>query len=296
MLFHLANWYLKAKFFNKHAPLQTVLFITDRCNLSCSHCCIYNHQNPISKSYRQIEEELQYAYNLGSRFVDFEGGEPTLWRDGERTLNNLIDLAISIGFYTTTVTTNAQLPFRGLRAHSIWVSMDGVGEYHDAVRGKGSFDKLVANIADCGHNALSINMVIDANNYVNVLDALDFAQTNPNIQSIAFNFYTPFSLNDDPLFLDWDKRCQVIDQIIEKKRSGYAIMNSVSGLKRMKNLNFKKACWLCNYILVDGTRLLECPGSTVGVCEKCGFCMAGEMRSVLNFCPDTLMAGLKLRV
>ena len=23
--------------------------------------------------------------------------------------------------------------------HSIWVSMDGVGEYHDAVRGKGAF-------------------------------------------------------------------------------------------------------------------------------------------------------------
>ena len=30
-------------------------------------------------------------------------------------------------------------------------------------------------------------------------------------------------------------------------------------------------------------------------CSDCGFCMAGEMASVFNFCPDTIVAGLKLR-
>ena len=164
MIFYLGSWYFQTKFLKRRKPLQTVLFITNRCNLSCSHCSVYDHEHPTDKSYEQIREELQYSYDLGSRFVDFEGGEPTLWRDGDRRINDLIDLAHQIGFFTTTVTTNAQQPFAGLKANSIWVSMDGIHEFHDAVRGQGTFDKLVKNVDSCGHKALSANMVIDSNN------------------------------------------------------------------------------------------------------------------------------------
>ena len=296
MIFYLASWFVQTRFLGKEKPLQTVLFITDQCNLSCKHCSVFNHQNPTSKSYEQIKEELQYSYKLGSRFVDFEGGEPTLWRDGERNLNDLIDLAKEIGFFTSTVTTNAQRPFGWLKANSIWVSMDGIHEYHDAVRGPGTFDKLVENVQASGHKALSANMVIDANNYVNVADTLEFVKKTPAFKSIAFNFYTPaFQKEEDPLILDWDKRREVIDYLIAQKRAGAPIMNSRSGLKKMKDLSFKKVCWMCNYILPDGTRLNECVGKSYNVCDQCGFCMAGEMRSVMNFCPDTLLSGLNLR-
>lgn len=296
MIFYLASWFFQTRFLGKEKPLQTVLFITDQCNLSCKHCSVFNHQNPTVKSYEQIKEELQYSYKLGSRFVDFEGGEPTLWRDGERNLNDLIDLAKEIGFFTSTVTTNAQRPFEWLKANSIWVSMDGIHEYHDAVRGQGTFDKLLENVQASGHKALSANMVIDANNYVNVAETLEFVKKTPAFKSIAFNFYTPaFQKEEDPLILSWDKRCEVIDYLIAQKRAGAPIMNSRSGLKKMKDLSFKKVCWMCNYILPDGTRLNECVGKSYNVCDQCGFCMAGEMRSVMNFCPDTLLSGLNLR-
>ena len=75
---YLAQWFVRARFFGRRAPMQSVLFITDRCNLSCKHCSVYNHTNPTSKSYEQIREELKYCHSLGSRFVDFEGGEPLL--------------------------------------------------------------------------------------------------------------------------------------------------------------------------------------------------------------------------
>jgi coenzyme F420-reducing hydrogenase beta subunit len=48
--------------------------------------------------------------------------------------------------------------------------------------------------------------------------------------------------------------------------------------------------------MVDGQRLPECNGKSAGVCEQCGFCMAGEMASVMSLKPETLLAGLKLRV
>lgn len=294
--FYLPWWYLRACLLGGHRPLQTVLFLSDRCNLRCKHCAVYARKEPVSKTYAQVEAELRGAYARGSRFVDFEGGEPFLWRDGDRTVNDLCDLARKIGFFTTTITTNAQLPFPNSHAHSIWVSMDGVGAYHDEIRGAGAFDKLARNVAACGHPHLSVNMVVNKLNYTQIKAAADYARQNPAIEQISFNFHTPYEGTEHLYIDDWDLRVRLLDEIIALKKAGYPIMNSVSGLKRMKNLDFKKACWVSEFIMVDGTLLTECPGKVSGVCDRCGFCMAGEMYSVLHFKPDTLLAGFKLRM
>lgn len=295
MFFYLPYWFFQVRFLGKRKPLQTVLFISDECNLSCKHCTIFNNLNPTVKSIDQIRDDLLYSYKLGSRFIDFEGGEPMIWRDGDNDINNLIALAKEIGFFSTTVTTNAQIDFKNCAADSIWVSMDGIGKYHDNIRGEGSFAKLEKNIANSNHKALSVNMVINSQNYSNVEEAIVYVKQNPAIKSISLNFHTPYSGTEE-LFLDWDLRCQVIDKIIEMKRKKFPIMNSESGLKIMKNLNFKKVCWICNFILTDGTRLNECVGKSYNMCDQCGLCMAGEMRCVLNLKPDTILSGLNLRL
>lgn len=294
-LAYLPLWFLKARILGKKAPLQTVIFITDYCNLSCKHCSESGHMGTIMKSYEEIDEELRYAYKRGSRFVDFEGGEPTLWQYGEYRLNDLLDLAKKIGFFSTTITTNAQNSFHDCKADSIWASLDGYKEYHDVVRGEGAFEKLDKNIAECGHRSLSVNMAINKLNRVSVKDTIQYAKDNKAIRSISLNFHTPYPGTEE-LMLDWDERCKVIDEIIEMKKQGYQIMNSISGLKIMKKRGFKKDCWVTNFILTDGQRFDECPGSKINICDDCGFCMAGEMYSVLRFKPDTILAGLKLRL
>jgi len=293
-LFYLPFWFFKTRVLGIKSPLQTVMFISDKCNLACKHCTVYQQKNPTIKSYEQIREELERSYRFGSRFVDFEGGEPTLWYEDDKDLNSLIRLAKKIGYYSTTITTNAQLPFDGSEADSIWVSLDGLGDYHDAIRGKGTFDRLGKNIESAGHPHLSVNMVINSQNYTSVEETIEFAKNNPHIRMISLNFHTPYE-DTEHLFLDWDKRAEVIDLIIRKKKAGYPIMNSVSGLKLMKNNRFKKYCWVADFVLPDGTYLRECPGSVAGVCDRCGFSMAGEMHSVMHLKPDTILAGMKLR-
>jgi MoaA/NifB/PqqE/SkfB family radical SAM enzyme len=294
-LLYLPFWFFKAKFMGNKSPLQTVLFISDKCNLACKHCSVYRQTNPHIKSYDRIKDELLYSYRLGSRFVDFEGGEPTLWREGEKDLNSLIRLSKEIGFFSATITTNAQLPFSGSEADSIWVSLDGLGDYHDKIRGKGSFDRLVKNIAAANHPHLSVNMVVNSENYLSVEETIEFAENNPHIQSISLNFHTPYE-GTEYLFLDLKERVRIIDLIIEKKKAGYSIMNSISGLKLMKHNCFEKQCWVTNFIMSDGTRLTECQGKSAGVCDQCGFSMAGEMHSVFRLKPDTIFAGMKLRM
>jgi len=293
--FYLPFWFLKAKFFGIKKPLQTVIFISDQCNLACQHCTVYKTENQNIKTYEQIKEELEYSYALGSRFVDFEGGEPTLWHDGDHDLNSLIRLSKAIGFFSATITTNAQMPFTGSEADSIWVSLDGLGDFHDEIRGKGTFDRAVQNIDSAQHPKLSINMVVNSKNYTSVAETIEFAKTNPHIRSIALNFHTPYA-GTEHLFLEWQQRAAVIDLIIKKKKSGYPIMNSVSGLKKMKHNNFKKQCWVTNFILPDGTRLPECQGKTAQICDRCGLAMAGEMNSVFSLKPDTILAGMRVRM
>ena len=79
-LAYLGQWYVRA-LLGRRAPLQSVIFILDRCNLRCKHCSVYELEHPRCKSFDTIREELEDCYRAGSRFVDFEGGELYLWKD-----------------------------------------------------------------------------------------------------------------------------------------------------------------------------------------------------------------------
>jgi MoaA/NifB/PqqE/SkfB family radical SAM enzyme len=298
-LFYLPFWFFKTKLGSKR-PLQSVVFISDKFNLACKHCCVYNSKDPRVNTYEEVKADLEYCYNQGSRFIDFEGGEPFLWKDESnpndvKDINSLFRLAREIGFYSVTVTTNAQINFDHCEADSIWVSLDGLAEYHDQIRGAGAFDKLLRNIQSNPHPHLCVNMVVNSLNYQSVEETIEFAKDQENIKAISINFHTPYP-GTEYLMLDWDMRCKIIDKVIALKKKGYPIMNSVSGLKLMKHNKFKRYCWVTNFVMVDHTKLPECQGSEAGVCDKCGFCMAGEMNSVMRFKPDTIFSGLKLRI
>ena len=294
-ILYLIIWFFKAKWLKKRKTLQSVIFISNQCNLRCKHCHVFETENPVSRSFEEIHHDLLYCYEQGARFVDFEGGEPILWKDGEKDINHLIESAKNIGFFSTTVTTNGQLPFGHCKADSMWVSMDGLGKFHDITRGNGAFEKLEENIQKSNYTSLHVNMVIHIHNYMNVKETLQYVQASPYIKKIAFNFHTPYQGTEE-LFLPWKEREETIDLIIEMKKRGYPIMNSVSGLKMMKTNHFPKHCWITNFILADGTRLTECLGKSAGICDSCGLCMAGEMSSLFTLKPDTVFAGLKVRM
>lgn len=304
---YLAQWYARA-LFGRRAPLQSVIFILDRCNLRCKHCSVYELEHPRCKTLQQIREELEDCYRAGSRFVDFEGGELYLWRDRqsadrdrEYDINDVLDLAHGIGFYSATITTNAQLPFNGSHADQVFVSMDGVGHWHDEIRGEGSFARLEKHVhAFHREKPLCVNMVINSLNIGGVEETLEYVKNNPDIDHISLNFHTPFK-GTEYLYPDEAERNRVIDMLIDYKRRGYPIMNTVSGLEAMKVVNGRvactdKYCWITNFIYSDGSRTPKCMGKRFGVCDKCGFSMGGEMYSVFHLRPETIIAGIKLRL
>lgn len=298
-LTYLAQWFIRARFFGRKAPLQTVLFITDKCNLRCKHCSVYGSAGYKQRSFADILEDMKQSYKAGSRFIDLEGGEPTLWKEDGKTINDIIDAAIDLGFFSVTVTTNAQQDFSWIHPNSIWVSMDGVGIYHDSVRGEGTFARLEENIKNSGKRHICVNMVVNSLNWESLDLAMEYAKKNPAIEQISINFHTPYP-GTEYLMLPAEKKVEIIDKVLSYKKKGYPVMNSSSGLKRMRKnalgkMKLGKECFVTNFIYPDGSRGL-CLGYGTDQCRDCGFCMAGEMSSVFHFCPDTLMAGFKLRM
>ncbi len=310
-------WWQLRTWFGRRSPLQSVIFILDKCNLRCKHCSVYAITTPRIKTLEQIRTELEYCYSQGSRFVDFEGGELYLWKDcsdgqaGGRDydINDVVDLAHKLGFWSVTITTNAQLPFCGSHADQIWVSMDGVGKWHDEIRGEGTFKRLEENIKTYSEQktlseknkktGVCVNMVINRLNYPCLDEVMEYVKNNPYIDEVSFNFHTPFSETED-LFLDADIRNATIDKIIDYKHRGYPVMNSISGLRAMKMQEGKtlcgdKYCWITNFIFSDGSRAPKCMGYTHGVCDRCGFSMGGEMHAMQHLKPDTLLSAMKLR-
>ena len=297
--FYLAQWFVRARFFGRRAPLQTVLFITDKCNLRCKHCSVYGSAGNRQRSFDDIVADMKYSYELGSRFIDLEGGEPTLWKQDGRTINDLIDAALEIGFFSITVTTNAQQDFSWIHPQSIWVSMDGISEYHDRIRSEGTFARLEKYISTSGFKHICVNMVVNALNYESLDAAMEYAKNSPYIEQISINFHTPYP-GTEYLKLHKEKEIELIDKVLDYKRRGYPIMNSRSGLKLMKRnmlgqVKLGNECFVTNFIYTDGSRGL-CLGYGTEQCRACGFCMAGEMASVFSFKPDTILSGFKLRM
>ncbi|MCL2526260.1 MAG: radical SAM protein [Coriobacteriia bacterium] len=301
------SWFFQVRILGKRKPLQSVIFITDKCNLQCKHCAIVQEgRNSRSKPYTQVIEELQYCLDQGSRIVDFQGGEPSMWTDespeakalngGETAdINTLIATAKRMGFFSTTVTTNAQAPIIA-DADLIWVSIDGDQGFHDSQRGSGAFEKTMKNIRASDHPKLNANMCVTKENWQDFEKVADIVKNTPQLKKMAFSFYTPFE--DKDLTPTAEQRSAVIDQAIALKKSGFPLMNSLPAIELMRdpqNYIHGAQCWISNFIMSDGTKIDGCRGEMDGVCDECGFGMAAEMYLLWRLSPRMIKGALAAR-
>jgi MoaA/NifB/PqqE/SkfB family radical SAM enzyme len=137
------------------SPLYLVLFVTDRCNARCKHCLLADGVHKPDKSSELTLEEIEVLSKKMDPllFLLPTGGEPFLRDD----LGEIIKL-----FYKNNRVRNVGIPTNGFFTEKIVriiqdiletcpdldlgvdVSLDGVGEKHDEIRGvEGLFDNAV---------------------------------------------------------------------------------------------------------------------------------------------------------
>ncbi len=118
--------------------------ITDRCNLRCRHCYIGEglHQDLSFERIKKVLEEFEEIQGL--RLL-LSGGEPLLHPHFWEINDILRDYA-----FRSVLLSNGTLITRDvskrLRVHEVQISLDGMKEGHESIRGKGTFEKAVSAI------------------------------------------------------------------------------------------------------------------------------------------------------
>lgn len=234
---------------------------------------------------------IDRLYDRGNRLLMFEGGEPLLWRDADRRLHDLI-LYARRRFYSVGVTTNGTLPL-DLPADVLWVSVDGLRETHNTLRGAPIFDQVIANVRASRHPRLYAHVTINSINAGEVPELLRFL--NGIFNGITIQFYYPYHHKDD-LFLDFDRRAPLLDEIIDLKAQGIRILNSKASLKALK-----RNTWVCRDRLMDnanpdGSFQQGCylKGRADIDCSRCGFSPHTEISLACQGQPQAILAGMKI--
>ncbi len=103
-------------------PFLASYKLTYACNLKCIQCP-YHHYPVQQQSFTDVLLTLDQLAARGNRIVVFEGGEPFLWRDGDRTVNDII-LEAQKRFLCVGMTTNGTQSLNAT-PNILWVSIDG---------------------------------------------------------------------------------------------------------------------------------------------------------------------------
>ncbi len=230
-------------------------FVTWKCNLRCGYCPYVTDTGSELFSYalgvrdEMSTEEAKLAVDqlseLGVVWMSFTGGEPLFRRDLEEIVSHARKKGmITILDTNAALVTQSRSKSLGEVFDRVVVSLEGLEEKNDELRGRGSFRRTMRGVELLRKNTdcrIGINFVVNRLNYQEVEDTVNFLRG--KVDSITFqpvHHASEFLLEKEAAY--W-----VQEKLLELKRKYPAfILNTVSHLK------------LFGDHLAGGRRWLEC--------------------------------------
>ncbi len=270
---HFATFGVKTILFRKKLPILGTVIVTDKCNLHCKHCSV-NNITAVVHPYTQVKREMQELYDMGIRILFFCGGETFLWRDGEKTLRDLVIEAKEMGFLIVNVVTNGTYPIDLPEADLILLSLDGDREHHNEIRGN-TYDTIMNNIANATAENICFYMAINQINKDCVAHVCRTARDTKNVKAVSFNFHTPYPDTRELALTKEDKKkcCDTIEQMMKE---GAPIFNLKSAFPYLIENKFPTPCHQC--VVIENGKISTC-GRCIDVpdlCSECGYFFVAE--------------------
>ena len=162
------------------SPLSVQWKITNRCNLKCKHCYIGDKCND-SIDKKSIEIIVEKIIKSSVLKLTISGGEALLVDNLDEICEKVISAGIKVKIFTNgyyLVDFLSKLDRRKIRYSdlTICVSVDGLRNVHDNIRGEESFDKLIAGILECKKRGITVitNTVINDYNADDIIDLFQY--------------------------------------------------------------------------------------------------------------------------
>lgn len=270
-------------------PLWAYILITRKCNLSCSYCYVTEAKlkemgldtASDDMSLAQLKQAIDKLYDLGTRWISFFGGEPTVRR---KELLGSVDYASNNKRMYTQLATNGVL----LRDKSyvddlgragidlIDVSLDSLGIFPESKKDmyhRGSLFDVLFEARERHGFSIKTNFVLTKANVDQLEPVMEFADQNNIMISIRPALPPPIQPSNwkkqDGLYFDntqHDIRLfdDVVDRILAKKERGYVTCEPNEFYKAMKkNVRGESGFWNCDagkyHITIDSDgRVMQC--------------------------------------
>lgn len=287
---HFAYFGIKTILFKKREPILGTVIVTDKCNLKCKHCSV-NNIRAFIHPYEQIRNEMQQLYDMGVRILFFCGGETFLWRDGKRTLRDLVVDAKEMGFLIVNVVTNGTFPIDLPEADLILLSLDGDRERHNIIRGD-TYDTIMENIKNATSDNICFYMAINQINKDFVRDVCVAAREIKNVRAVSFNFHTPYP-NTKELALSKEEKASCCEVIAKMMKEGAPVFNLRSAFPYLISNSFPTPCHQC--VVIENGKISTC-GRCIevpGLCDECGYFFVAEYTLLFQGNPKIIFEMLK---
>lgn len=271
------------------APLPRNTFcsidVTNKCNLRCKHCYFYSYDQrhgPELTTGEWLARIQDWQQGKGAFFsCTWVGGEPLLRPD-------LIEKGRHL-FRSNRVVTNGTLPLPDWPDVEFHISVDGTEELHDSIRGKGCYAKIKSNIRDPRYSHLNIALACCLNR-TNAGCAEDLVKEwgdVSNIRHILFDFFTPVRGVKEDLWLTFEERDRIVDQLEElKRRYGDFIGGPPGTFDLMRSKNRHRAIGTSCVFRKNGTAFdawgqpkKPCVIGPQADCDRCGCIVPFSIRA-----------------
>lgn len=263
---------------------SAIVDVTDRCNLRCKHCFYFREEHD-SKEMGAEEfldglKILQERHNIIS--MGWSGGEPTLRHE-------VLERGMKM-FRMNQLYTNGTNPIPKFRRCIPFISMDGTREYHDEVRGKGVYGKIMKNIEETKAKPIVFLSTFHRLNEHCLEDMFkEFSEIGPPVFGLHAMIFTPLKQYKEikgyqhtitqktTLDFTWEERDAFIDRLLELKKSYPDFMiNEKPTLEMMKSDIAPIATPKCNMpqrtltLDLNLNRKLPCVLGKDVDCTRCG--------------------------
>ncbi|MBY8984740.1 MAG: radical SAM protein [Candidatus Lokiarchaeota archaeon] len=153
--------------------------VTHRCNLNCTHC--YVDQDAKEMSYSdacKIIDQLSEAKNF---ILIFFGGEALLRDDIFDLMRYATDKKINVALASNGTLINKDIAknLKEIGVGYVQVSIDGLKDVHEQIRGEGTFEKAISAIKLCLNEGLytCIGTTITKLNVHQIYELVDLAKS-----------------------------------------------------------------------------------------------------------------------